>query len=224
MDNNLAMEPRRESGKFSRAMRAVVAVVLAMVMAVSACAMFSVHTAKATFIDMGKNKPMVVTVDDPMLPLLPTMPLLGLTYQTLFNSAIEAGRTVRHTAEVLPVLPLAAIPGPVQVWVGAPLMGWKLQNLNLALLLPVTAASYGFSMFYVGAMGIKSLVDAPDETQTLFTEDIGEMTVEEYRAESATTEPTNVKDAVVKTINDTIVDIADAMPAIQTNETDATVE
>lgn len=37
MDNNLAMEPRRESGKFSRAMRAVVAVVLAMVMAVSAC-------------------------------------------------------------------------------------------------------------------------------------------------------------------------------------------
>ena len=30
MDNNLAMEPRRESGKFSRAMRAVVAVVLAM--------------------------------------------------------------------------------------------------------------------------------------------------------------------------------------------------
>lgn len=51
-------------------------------------------------------------------------------------SVVEGARWARHTVEVLPIFPIAMIPGPIGAWVGMPETGWELAQLGKVLTLP----------------------------------------------------------------------------------------
>lgn len=51
-------------------------------------------------------------------------------------SVVEGGRALRHGAEVLPIAPIAMIPGPVGAWVGMPETGWEIAQIGKIATLP----------------------------------------------------------------------------------------
>ena len=78
----------------------------------------------------------VPTIAGPIGRNLAAVTATGIHASQHVASVVEGGRFIRHGLEVLPIAPIAMIPGPVGAWVGMPEPGWEVAQIGKVLTLP----------------------------------------------------------------------------------------
>ena len=78
----------------------------------------------------------VPTIAGPIGRNLAAVTATGIHASQHVASVVEGGRFIRHGLEVLPIAPIAMIPGPVGAWVGMPETGWEVAQIGKVLTLP----------------------------------------------------------------------------------------
>lgn len=78
----------------------------------------------------------VPTIAGPIGRNLAAVTATGIHASQHVASVVEGGRFLRHGLEVLPIAPIAMIPGPVGAWVGMPETGWEVAQIGKVLTLP----------------------------------------------------------------------------------------
>ena len=78
----------------------------------------------------------VPTIAGPIGRNLAAATATGIHASQHVASVVEGGRFIRHGLEVLPIAPIAMIPGPVGAWVGMPETGWEVAQIGKVLTLP----------------------------------------------------------------------------------------
>ena len=78
----------------------------------------------------------VPTIAGPIGRNLAAVTATGIHASQHVASVVEGGRFIRHGLEVLPIAPIAMIPGPVGAWVGMPETGWEVAQSGKVLTLP----------------------------------------------------------------------------------------